>query len=153
MDDYRKLGAALVEAEREGERPARHRGSAAPGADRLPPAVEVVPLDVARRWILKLTCCGSQEPKRATASGIGTAGGPICWQPPPSRRERAGLCERHRWQALRCLRDAWDRIVARAKLKGVTPHTLRHSFATTAQHAGMLGTDHQPRCWVILAAP
>ena len=34
------------------------------------------------------------------------------------------------------LRDAWDRIIARAKLKGVTPHTLRHSFATTANTLG-----------------
>lgn len=34
------------------------------------------------------------------------------------------------------LRDAWDRIVERAKLKGVTPHTLRHSFATTANTLG-----------------
>ena len=34
------------------------------------------------------------------------------------------------------LRRAWARIVKRAKLKGVTLHTLRHSFATTANTLG-----------------
>jgi integrase len=34
------------------------------------------------------------------------------------------------------LRRAWDRIAARAELAGVTPHTLRHSFATTANTLG-----------------
>jgi integrase len=34
------------------------------------------------------------------------------------------------------LRRAWDRIVAHAKLKNVTLHTLRHSFATTANTLG-----------------
>ena len=45
------------------------------------------------------------------------------------------------------LRRAWERIIKRAKLKGVILHTLRHSFATTANElgfseltiAGMLG--------------
>ena len=31
---------------------------------------------------------------------------------------------------------AWERIATRAKLKGVTLHTLRHSFATTANTLG-----------------
>jgi integrase len=34
------------------------------------------------------------------------------------------------------LRRAWERITKRAKLKGVTLHTLRHSFATTANTLG-----------------
>ena len=34
------------------------------------------------------------------------------------------------------LRRAWGRILARSKLKGVTLHTLRHSFATTANTLG-----------------
>ena len=34
------------------------------------------------------------------------------------------------------IRHAWDRIANRAKLKGVTLHTLRHSFATTANTLG-----------------
>jgi integrase len=34
------------------------------------------------------------------------------------------------------LRNAWGRIASRAKLKGVTLHTLRHSFATTANMLG-----------------
>jgi len=34
------------------------------------------------------------------------------------------------------LRRAWQRIVARSKLKNVTLHTLRHSFATTANTLG-----------------
>ena len=32
--------------------------------------------------------------------------------------------------------DAWERIAKRAKLKDVTLHTLRHSFATTANTLG-----------------
>jgi integrase len=34
------------------------------------------------------------------------------------------------------LRHAWDRIAKRAGLKGMTPHSLRHSFATTANTLG-----------------
>ena len=34
------------------------------------------------------------------------------------------------------IRHAWDRIANRAKLKGITLHTLRHSFATTANTLG-----------------
>jgi hypothetical protein len=34
------------------------------------------------------------------------------------------------------LPKAWERIARRAKLKGVTLHTLRHSFATTANTLG-----------------
>ena len=31
---------------------------------------------------------------------------------------------------------AWNRIAKRAKLEGVTPHTLRHSFASVAGDLG-----------------
>jgi integrase len=34
------------------------------------------------------------------------------------------------------LRTACARLLNRTKLKGVTPHTLRHSFATTANTLG-----------------
>jgi integrase len=34
------------------------------------------------------------------------------------------------------LPKAWERIVRRTKLRGVTLHTLRHSFATTANTLG-----------------
>ena len=34
------------------------------------------------------------------------------------------------------LSRAWERIAARAKFKGVSLHTLRHSFATTANTLG-----------------
>jgi integrase len=34
------------------------------------------------------------------------------------------------------LPKAWERIVKRTKLRGVTLHTLRHSFATTANTLG-----------------
>ncbi len=36
----------------------------------------------------------------------------------------------------RGLRRVWERIIKRAKLKDVTLHTLRHSFATTANTLG-----------------
>ena len=35
------------------------------------------------------------------------------------------------------LPKAWERIAKRAKLRGVTLHTLRHSFATTANTMGL----------------
>jgi integrase len=38
------------------------------------------------------------------------------------------------------MRGAWNRIVKRAKLPGVTPHTLRHSFASVAADQGYADT-------------
>jgi integrase len=35
------------------------------------------------------------------------------------------------------LAQAWERIAKRAKLRGITLHTLRHSFATTANSMGL----------------
>jgi integrase len=34
------------------------------------------------------------------------------------------------------MRGAWKRVVKRASLEGVTPHTLRHSFASVAGDLG-----------------
>jgi integrase len=38
------------------------------------------------------------------------------------------------------MRGAWNRIAKRAKLAGVTPHTLRHSFASVAGDEGYADT-------------
>jgi integrase len=136
MDDYRLLGAALVNAANEGENPL---------------AIQIVRL-------LALTGCRRGEVWNLTWSevdfearqlrlahtkegfSIRPLGKPaanllaqLLRHPPESESVFASGRNGRPYSGLRY---AWQRIVKRSKLKNVTLHTLRHSYATTANTLG-----------------
>ena len=127
MDDYRKLGAALSAAEHDGE------NSAAIQAVRLLALTgcrrgEIVSL----RWS-EVDLEGRQLRLQATKEGysIRPLGQPAAELLASLARYQDDVFPSGRKGAL-YLRDVWDRVASRANFKGITLHTLRHSFATTA---------------------
>jgi integrase len=131
MDDYRKLGSALTEAEREGESPAvvaAVRALALTGCRRG----EIVSL----RWP-EVDLTNRQVRLSATKEGysIRPLGRPAVELLAEQPRNHETVFPSGR-KGMIYLRDAWDRLINRAKLPGVTLHTLRHSFATTANTLG-----------------
>jgi integrase len=135
MDDYRKLGAALGEAEREGESPL------AIGAVRLLALTgcrrgEVVPLTRPEvdleAHLLRL----AETKEGYSIRPLGQPAVDLLATLPHHEKSELVFASGPDGKLYVGLRDAWDRIIARAKLKGVTPHTLRHSFATTANTLG-----------------
>lgn len=135
-EEYGALGAALKAAEAEGE---------------TPQAVQAV-------WLLALTGCRRGEIERLRWSEVHQAAG--CLRLADSKEgasirpigraafdlldgiARIGDCPfvlpavRGKG-AFAGLPGAWDRIMRRAGLEGVTPHTLRHSFASVAAGEGL----------------
>jgi integrase len=135
MDDYRALGAALAAAEREGENPLALL------------AVRLLALTGCRRGeVLSLTWSEVDLESRQLRLANTKEGYSIR----PLGQPAADLIERLSRPTERAalivggpkgtsyskLPSAWGHIVERAKLKGVTLHTLRHSFATTANTLG-----------------
>ena len=134
--EYRQLGAAIAMAEEEGE---------------TPQAVDAV-------WLLALSGCRSGEIERLRWSEVDDAGG--CLRLEDSKEgasvRPAGRALLDRLRGIErkkgCpfvlpaargagsyggLSGAWGRIVINgAGLAGVTPHTLRHSFASVAGDLG-----------------
>lgn len=134
-DEYRQLGVALLEAD-----PAREASQGLAGA-----------------WLLALTGCRLNEIVHLKWDEIDTAG--CCFRLADSKE---GASVRPMGQpvfdvlakikksdgcpfVLTPIRDgeayggmprAWNRIAKRAKFEGVTPHTLRHSFASVAGDLG-----------------
>jgi integrase len=134
-DEYRRLGKALAEAEQEAE--------TAQG--------------IARAWLLALTGCRSGEITELKWTEVDKAGS--CFRLNDSKEgasirpiggpafdllatiERKKGCHCvlapvRRNDAFGGMPGAWKRIAKRAKLLGVTPHTLRHSFASVAGDMG-----------------
>jgi len=130
-DEYRQLGRALEQAEAEGE---------------IPQAVSGV-------WLLALTGCRLEEIEKLLWSAVDKAGG--CFRLADSKEgasvrpisplvfERLDGIARVKGcpYVLPAARSsgsyggmpgAMERIVARAKLEGVSAHTLRHSFSSVA---------------------
>jgi len=131
MDDYRKLGSALAEAERQGESRAvvaAVRALALTGCRRG----EIVSL----RWP-EVDLQSRQLRLSATKEGysIRPLGRPAVELLAEQPRNHETVFPSGRKGTI-YLRDAWDRLINRAKLTGVTLHTLRHSFATTANTLG-----------------
>jgi integrase len=135
MDDYRTLGKALTDAEREGENSLAVR------------AVRLLALTGCRRGeVMSLTWPevdleGRQLRLVNTKEGysVRPLGQPaadlLARIPRPAEADAVILRDRDGEQ-YSGLRRAWERIIKRTNLKGVILHTLRHSFATTANTLG-----------------
>jgi site-specific recombinase XerD len=135
LDAYRKLGAALAAAEREGESPLAIQ------------AVRLLALTGCRRGeVVSLTWPEVDLEARqlrlaSTKTGhsirpLGQAAADLLAGMPHHEESELVFASGLAGSLYVGLRDAWGRIIDRAKLKGVTPHTLRHSFATTANMLG-----------------
>ncbi len=135
MDDYRKLGAALTAAEREGEM-------------RLAiDAVRLLALTGCRRGeVVSLTWPEVDLETRQlrlanTKEGysirpLGEPAADLLDSLPRHPKSELVIASGPDGSPYVGLRRAWGRILERAKLKGVTLHTMRHSFATTANMLG-----------------
>jgi site-specific recombinase XerD len=135
MDDYRTLGAALIAAEREGE---NSRGIN---------AVRLLALTGCRRdevaglmWNevdqenrqLRLT----RTKEGYSLRPIGQAAADLLKELSQHAKGQAVFAAGKDGKSFRDLPRAWNRIAERAGLRDITPHTLRHSFATTANALG-----------------
>jgi integrase len=132
MDDYRKLGAALVTAEREGKNPLvlqAVRLLALTGCRRG----EVIML----RWS-EVDLEGRQLRLGETKEGFSLRplGQPAVDLLSALPRYDESVFPSGRKGAL-YLRYVWGQIADLANLRNVTPHTLRHSFATVANTLGL----------------
>ena len=135
MDEYRPLGSALMAAERAGENPLAMR------------AVRLLALTGCRKGeVLSLTwpevdlearqlrLTNSKEGH--SVRPLGQAAADLLEGLPRHATSETVLGSGRNGTPFIGLPRAWERIAARAKLKGVTLHTLRHSFATTANTLG-----------------
>jgi integrase len=136
MDDYRALGAALKAAEAAGENP--HAVN----------AVRVLALTGCRRGEVtaltwqEIDLDGRQLRLAATKEGfsqrpLGKAAADLLSDLPRHFKGQAVFGVGDAGEPYQGLPKAWERIARRAKLRGVTLHTLRHSFATVANTLGL----------------
>jgi integrase len=135
MDDYRTLGKALTDAEREGENSLAVR------------AVRLLALTGCRRGeVLSLTWPevdleGRQLRLANTKEGysirpLGQPAADLLTRVPRRAEGESVILSAPNGKPYGGLKNAWKRIIKRTKLKGVILHTLRHSFATTANTLG-----------------
>jgi integrase len=135
MDDYRTLGTALVAAEREGENPLTIR------------AVQLLALTGWRRGeVVSLTWPevdieARQVRLASTKEGysvrpLGKAAVDLLESFPRHPKSETVIASGPAGTPYVGIGGAWNRILKRSKLKDVSLHTLRHSFATTANMLG-----------------
>lgn len=138
LDDYRSLGAALKAAEGDGEDPrvvGAIRALALTGCRRS----EIVGLRLPEidletrqlRWATTKEGYSLRPLGQAAAKELGHL---LKTLPRPEGRDR--LFVGRGSKPFSGFQRGWERIVELAKFKGVIPHTLRHSFATTANTLG-----------------
>ena len=135
MDDYRALGKALADAEREGESPIALA------------AVRLLALTGCRRGeVMSLTWAevdreGRQLRLANTKEGysirpLGQPAADLLTRIPRRAEGDAVILSAPNGKLYGGLKNAWKRIIKRTNLNGVVLHTLRHSFATTANTLG-----------------
>ena len=135
MDDYRTLGAALACAEREGS------NSQALNAVRLLALTGCRRGEMASLTWREVDLDARQLRLSATKEGyslrpMGKAAVDLLESLPRHPGADAVFTQGTEAISGRTLRRVWERVNAKAKLKDVTLHTLRHSFATTANTLG-----------------
>jgi integrase len=135
MDDYRALGAALIAAAHEGENPLAIQ------------IVRLLALTGCRRgevWNLtwpEVDYEARQLRLAHTKEGfsirpLGKPAADLLAQLPRYPESESVFASGRNGRPYAGLRHAWQRIVKRSRLKNVTLHTLRHSYATTANTLG-----------------
>ena len=135
MDEYRALGEALRAAEREGENPLTVR------------AVKLLALTGCRKsevtsltWpevdleARQLRLANSKEGH--SVRPLGQPAADLLESLPRHATSEIVLGSGRNGTPFLGLSRAWERIATRSRLKDVTLHTLRHSFATTANTLG-----------------
>ena len=135
IDDYRNLGAALTAAGAAGENPqaiAAVRMLALTGCRRGEVAgLKWSEVDLDARQ-LRLTATKEGYSLRP----LGQAAADVLTALPKHAKSEAVFANGEAGAVYQGLPKAWERIAKRAKLRGITLHTLRHSFATTANTLG-----------------
>jgi integrase len=135
MDDYRTLGKALADAELEGESPialAAMRLLALTGCRRG----EVMSLTWSEVDLEGHTLRFANTKEGYSIRPLGQPAADLLARIPRLAEADAVILSDPDGTPYVGLRRAWERIIKRTKLKGVVLHTLRHSFATTANTLG-----------------
>jgi integrase len=136
MDDYRALGAALKVAEQAGE------NTHATNAVRLLALTGCRRGEIANLTWREVDLEARQLRLAQTKEGysvrpLGKAAAEVLKTLPHHRKGHAVFGTGDGGEPYQGLPKAWERIAKRTKLRGVTLHTLRHSFATTANSMGL----------------
>ena len=135
MEDYRTLGAALIAAEREGE------NSEGVNAVRLLALTGCRRDEVAGLMWNEVDQENRQLRLTRTKEGyslrpLGQAAANLLKELSQHAKGHAVFAAGKDGKPFRDLPRAWNRIAERAGLQDITPHTLRHSFASTANALG-----------------
>ncbi len=135
MDDYRALGAVLIAAEQEGENSTaimEIRTLALTGCRKGEvTGLTWAEIDPAAR-VLRL----GETKEGYSLRPLGKSAAKLLEGLPRHMRSDYVFAVGAEGKAYQGLPKAWERIAKKTKIRGITLHTLRHSFATTANTLG-----------------